>query len=1285
MPTLHLPRMTARSARLNSTLAVSLAILAAIVSPGIRATAQTPPPTATVSNSTTLTLDATALNEVKSSTGTSSAPAGAVVTGITSVVLTGVYSQQSSTGNGPCGFCNGLQYTSFILKNNSSGAMLALLSATGSYLDDLTGYGNLNHITITIQDGASPAPDSGGANYFWNGNQTVEPSSYWADSGLSVPPLSSQIGGGTVDLPQKDGSATLASTFNNGAADGTWTLYMMQSTGDETYMQITGWTVNMTYKAGSNVGTTTTVTSGANPAIYSTTGTVTFTAKVTGTTAAPSGSVTFTDTTNNVALCSNVSFTSTSGNTSTATCSPTTSTLGQGLSGITAKFNPNTGFAGSQGSLTNALGQSVAGQLVEVSPASSTTSNGQSRWCNNVPFTDPGNEVAGQAYPSVIPVSGLSGSTVLNIGVELLGINTTYLGAQHMLVGPGGSKNLDFEDGGFGSAGSVSNLNLYFADAGSYFASGGGSTSLSTAGATPNSTTDWKATDANANTTIPIFASSSAPSVDSAIPQVPAAASINYAPPDGSSSNNFKNSFQNIAVNGDWALYVFDTFSATSTTISGWCLDFTLGLAPTITTNPPSATFTVGQAGPPVQMTATGNPSSMTWSETPALPAGLTLSSSTGVLSGTPAAGTGGQYTLDVTASNGISPNGSQTFLLTVDQPPAITTNPASTTFTVGTNGSYQMTATGYPAPTFSAPAGSLPAGVTLSTSGLLSGTPAAGTGSTYIFTVTANNGIGTAALQTFTLTVQQAPSIATANATTFTAGQFGSFNVTATGNPTPSIGYTGTLPGGVTLTTSGLLSGTPNPGTGGVYTPTITASNGVGTNATQSFTLTVDQAPAITSTNNATFTVGTLGSFQVTASGFPAPSLFVVSVGSLPNGVTMTTAGLIQGTPTGPSGPDALTIMVSNGIGTPATQGFTLTVSAGATATAGATASTAFSTNAQNVQLSATVTNNSSPITTGTVTFSVLQGTTVIGSPTVGSVNGSGVATVLYSLPAGTPAGTYTIQAVYNANSTYLGSSDSSHTLTVSAVQPTISWTPAGTIIVGDAGAGVLNASVNCTGCGTITYTAKPTGGPVNSITTTSGLAAGTYIIAANFTPGSSNYTANSATQGLTISGQSVWVVNGGGGTAELAGNGAAITSSAFAGANAAVAIDATGNAWTAGSGATLLEATSQTGIVQSTPTGGGLSAPTAIAIDGSSQSWIANSGNNSISLFQNNGTALSPSTGFTDSSLSTPSGIAVDLGGSVWVSNQGNNSVTRILGAAAPAAPLSTAAANNTTGSKP
>ena len=80
--------------------------------------------------------------------------------------------------------------------------------------------------------------------------------------------------------------------------------------------------------------------------------------------------------------------------------------------------------------------------------------------------------------------------------------------------------------------------------------------------------------------------------------------------------------------------------------------------------------------------------------------------------------------------------------------------SPSATTFTVGSFGSFQMTATGAPAPTFSVPPGSLPLGVTLSTSGVLSGIPAPGTAGMYTFTVTASNGVHPNATQSFTLTV---------------------------------------------------------------------------------------------------------------------------------------------------------------------------------------------------------------------------------------------------------------------------------------------------------------------------------------------------------------------------------------------------------------------------------------------------------------------------------------------------------------------------------------------------
>ena len=226
----------------------------------------------------------------------------------------------------------------------------------------------------------------------------------------------------------------------------------------------------------------------------------------------------------------------------------------------------------------------------------------------------------------------------------------------------------------------------------------------------------------------------------------------------------------------------------------------------------------------------------------------MSLSSTTGVLSGTPGAGTGGSYPITITASNGTLPNATQSFTLTVDQAPAITSG-SSTTFTVGTAGTFTVTATGSPAPTF-AETGTLPTGVSLnSTTGVLSGTPAAGTGGSYPITITATNGITPDAAQSFTLAVDQAPTITSGNSTTFNVGTAGTFTVTSTGFPAATYAETGTLPSGVTLnTTTGVLSGTPILGSNGSYPITITAANGTLPNATQSFTLTVDQAPAITS-----------------------------------------------------------------------------------------------------------------------------------------------------------------------------------------------------------------------------------------------------------------------------------------------------------------------------------------------------------------------------------------------------------------------------------------------------
>jgi hypothetical protein len=99
----------------------------------------------------------------------------------------------------------------------------------------------------------------------------------------------------------------------------------------------------------------------------------------------------------------------------------------------------------------------------------------------------------------------------------------------------------------------------------------------------------------------------------------------------------------------------------------------------------------------------------------------------------------------------------------------------------------------------------------------------------------------------TVAVTVGKAPTIASAKSASFTVGTAGTFTVTTTGFPAATFAESGGLPSGITFNTStGVLSGTPNPGSGGTYHLTLTASNGFGAVASQSFTLTVNQQPTV-------------------------------------------------------------------------------------------------------------------------------------------------------------------------------------------------------------------------------------------------------------------------------------------------------------------------------------------------------------------------------------------------------------------------------------------------------
>lgn len=261
-----------------------------------------------------------------------------------------------------------------------------------------------------------------------------------------------------------------------------------------------------------------------------------------------------------------------------------------------------------------------------------------------------------------------------------------------------------------------------------------------------------------------------------------------------------------------------------------------------------------------------------------------------------------------------------------------------------------------------------------------------------------------TGLLLTLDCTNSPATSITSAGAATFTAGTGGVYTLTATGKPAPTWSQTGALPAGVSFVpgqagSASLVVGSGAPA--GVTTFTATAGNGVGSNVSQSFTLTIYPAnsPVITSAASADFTAGTGGTFPVTATGSPVPILS--ASGALPPGVTFTAGDAGTGTLVvaagAPAGSTPFNVVATAGAAS-VTQPFTLTITAPAPAiTSGSSAQ--FTLNPGGLGGTFTVTTTGVPTATLAVAGSLPPGTTF-------TPNGKGAATL--AVAPSTPSGTF-------------------------------------------------------------------------------------------------------------------------------------------------------------------------------------------------------------------------------------------------------------------------------------
>ena len=301
---------------------------------------------------------------------------------------------------------------------------------------------------------------------------------------------------------------------------------------------------------------------------------------------------------------------------------------------------------------------------------------------------------------------------------------------------------------------------------------------------------------------------------------------------------------------------------------------------------------------------------------------------SLGVITGTPADAGTFTFSVQVVDNRGIT--ATATYSLAVSpQPLSMDTRPLFA-WTVGIPYSWTISASGGAPPyAWALTSGTLPDGVLLgSRNGQLSGTPTKLGSSTFAVQVTDSAGSSISAA--YTLSVITLPSIMTPSPLpTGTAGVPYSVAFTASGGTPPYYGWTtgsGAPPAGLALGPTGILTGTPT--TAGTFTFPVQVRDSSNYPGAATFQLTIAQAP-LTVVGSPILWEGSLGTMfyqALTAAGGTPPYTWSISAGSLPAGLSLTSAGVISGTPRA-AGAYTFSARVTDFAGTVVTTAMTLPI----------------------------------------------------------------------------------------------------------------------------------------------------------------------------------------------------------------------------------------------------------------------------------------------------------------------------------------------------------------------